>query len=143
LAVFLAPIHVEFKALRLWEAEGEVALTDGGLKVGCRSLTTIREIPLPGVTTEQRAKFAILCSLEVHRDLVYRRWADNWLSGQDRSARAAMAARAASEAARAARVAARAAAWEAASEAASEAAWEAAWEASEIDLITIARKAVL
>lgn len=74
LAVLLAPIHVSFDDMRLWEAEGEIAVSDG-TKVGCKTLTTVREIPLPTVTTEQRVKFAILCALEVYDDPAFAAWA--------------------------------------------------------------------
>lgn len=37
---------------------------DGQLKCGCKTLTTVREIPLPAITTEMRVRFAILCAKE-------------------------------------------------------------------------------
>jgi len=91
LAVFLNPIHADFKDPQLWEAEGHVAQNDRGLKVGCKSLTTIREMDLPTVTKEQRVRFAILCALEVCKEEGFRKWADGWLSGEDRSESAAYA----------------------------------------------------
>ena len=98
-AVLMNPIHADFKNPRLWEAEaeGEVGLRDGQLKCGCRTLTTIREIPLPAVTTEMRVRFAILCAKEVCASYsAWNAWADKWLSGEDRTqAAAAEAARAA------------------------------------------------
>ena len=119
IAVLLNPIHANFQNPRLWEAEGEVGLRDGQIKCGCKTLTTIREIPLPAITTEMRVRFAILCAKEVCACLSWNAWADKWLSGEDRSWASADAAAWAARAA-----AARAAAW--ASEAASEAAWTAA-----------------
>ena len=60
----------------------------------------------PGVQHEtsgdgdiQKVAFGILCSLEVCQSPEYRRWAEDWLSGTDRSARAARAAWAAARAA--------------------------------------------
>jgi len=91
LAVILNPIHAAYKDPVLWEGEGEVVKSDG-LKVGCKRATTIRRIPLPQVTTEQRVKFAILCALQVYRDPGFRSWAEDWLSGADRSWGAAQAA---------------------------------------------------
>ena len=138
LAVLLNPVHVGFKKPRLWEAEGEVARTDHGLKVGCLSLTTLCELPLPVITTTQRVRFAILCAKEVCKNKQWNAWADAWLSGKDRTkesarARAAEAARAwaAAEAAEAAWAAAEAAeaAWAARAWAAAEAAR--AWAAAE------------
>jgi hypothetical protein len=92
LAVFLNPIHAAFRKPRLWEAEGEIALNDKGLKVGCVTLTTVREIPLPTVTTEQRVRFGILCALEVCSEPSFVKWANAWLDGSDRSARSAESA---------------------------------------------------
>ena len=129
IAVLMNPEHAGFDpdSMRLWEAEGEVGLREGQLKCGCKTLTTVREISVPEITTEMRVRFAILCVKEVCREAAWNKWADGWLSGEDRSeARAAEAAsRAASRAA----------------SKASEAAWAAAWAASEVDLFAIAETA--
>lgn len=85
LAVLLSPIHVDFNNPKLWEAEGEIRKTDNGLKVGCIRLRTIKQIPLPKVTTEQRVRFAILCAMEVYTSPEWVEWAQNWLSGKDRT----------------------------------------------------------
>jgi len=145
-AVFMNPIHAYFPHPRLWEAEGEIALRDGPLKCGCVSLTTVREIPLPVVTTEQRVRFAILCAKAVCRDESWNKWADKWLSGEDRSKAGAAGAGEATEAARAAAAAAAAAgageaAWAAreAAVAVEAGAWAAAWA---VDLCAIAGEAV-
>ena len=161
IAVLLNPIHANFPNPRLWEAEGEVGLRDGQFKCGCKTLTTVREIPLPSITTEMRVRFAIMCAKEVCADLPWNAWADRWLSGEDRSeaadaaaaaeaARAAMEAEAAEAAAyRSAQAAAAAAARSA--QAAAAAAWAAraaraaAWAAREvghgINIFEIAEKA--
>ena len=97
-AVLMNPIHANIQNPRLWEAEGEIAMRDGQLKCGCKTLTTVREIPLPSITTETRVRFAILCAKEECADLPWNAWADRWLSGEDRSEAAAGAA---AEAARA------------------------------------------
>ena len=141
IAVLMNPIHANLPNPRLWEAEGEVGLRDGQIKCGCATLTTIREIPLPSITTEMRVRFGILCAKEVCAYPAWNAWADRWLSGEDRTqaarARAARTAWAAATRARAAaREAARAAAWaaEAAASAASAAyrsAEAAAWAAAE------------
>jgi hypothetical protein len=98
-AVLLNPTHADFKNPRLWESEGEVALRDGQLKCGCKTLTTVREIPLPKITTEMRVRFGILCAKEVCADLSWNAWADRWLSGGVRSEAAAGTAAAAAWAA--------------------------------------------
>ena len=61
LAVLFNPIHANIRDPKLWESEGEVAKTDRGAKVGCVSLTTLRELPLPVATDEIRRRFAMLC----------------------------------------------------------------------------------
>jgi hypothetical protein len=132
LAVLLNPIHGNFRNPVLWECDGDVCVTDHGLKVGCTRLRTDKIIPLPSVTDTQRTAFGILCAKKVCKDAAWNTWADNWLSGVDRS----MAAAAAAEAARAWA----AAAAEAAARAAAEAA--AAEAGLDIDLAAIARKAM-
>ncbi|HRT22354.1 MAG TPA: hypothetical protein P5318_19765 [Candidatus Hydrogenedentes bacterium] len=151
IAVLLNPTHANFQNPRLWEAEGEVGLRDGQLKCGCKTLTTVREIPLPSITTEMRVRFAILCAKEVCADLSWNAWADKWLSGEDRSVEAAKAAAWASydaaawavEAVAAAAYrpswAAKAAAW--AAEDAAAAVYRASWGKCCMDLAAIAEKA--
>ena len=159
IAVLINPIHANFKNPRLWEAEGEIAIRDGQLKCGCKTLTTIREIPLPAITTEMRVRFAILCAKEVCADPAWIAWADKWLSGEDRTqAAAAIAARATVEA-RGVRWPTEAAAWAARAavearatiaaratveaRAAEAAAWaaEAAVAAGDTDIFALAEKA--
>jgi hypothetical protein len=133
LAQLLNPIHADISDPILWECEAsDEMLNDNGLKSCHRSLTTLRQIPLPLVSTEQCIRFAILCTLEVCDDPSYVQWAHNWLSGVDRSEAAAWAAEAAARAAEAVARAAKAAARAA----------EAAAAARPIDLIALARKAV-
>jgi hypothetical protein len=152
LAVLLNPIHCGYSRFRLWEAEGEIGKNDKGLKVGTRSLTTIREIPIPKITTKQKIRFAILCAMAVYKDQTWTDWANNWLSGKDRSAATAVVAAEAAEAAAVVAVAAYAAA---AAEAAAAAAVVTAYGAEAaavvaaevaasktLDLIAIAHKAV-
>ena len=155
IAVLLNPIHGDFENPRLWEAEGEVGLRDGQLKCGCKTLTTVREIPLPKITTEMRVRFAILCAKEVCACLAWNAWADKWLSGEDRTQAAAEAAEGRAEAraeaawaesraaARAeawtARAAERAAALAAAARVAERAAALAAWDGT--DIFALAEKA--
>ena len=127
LATFLDPIHANFGATaRLWEATAEGRFKDdSGLKLGCTRLTTIKEIPLIVVTTEQRVEFAIRCAQQVYTYADWILWAENWLCGKDRSQAAAWGAeRAAAEAA------ARAAMW-------------AAMWAAPLDFARIARQVVL
>jgi hypothetical protein len=89
LAVLLNPVHAGIAEPLLWECEGEVVASDGQLKVGCKSLTTIRQVPLPEITLNQKAAFGILCVLNVYREPNFVAWAEDWLSGINRSKRAA------------------------------------------------------
>src|SRR5208282_5041232 len=148
IAVIMNSVHASFKNPQLWECEGIVIKDDYGLKCGCRSITTIRRIPLPEISVEQTIRFAIGVASLVCSNESWRRWAVDWLTGKDRTAEAAeararatawaaaaaaaaAAARAAGAAAAAARAARAAEAWaEAAAEAAAGAAAAAAAEAS-------------
>ena len=89
LAVFLNPIHGGFINPILWECDGIVRATDHWLKVGCTSLTTLRQIPLHMATTEQRIRFAIACALSVYQESSFVAWATDWISGTNRSEKAA------------------------------------------------------
>ena len=66
---------------------------------------------ISGMTPTQQVRYAILCAWEVCDDAHWRKWAQDWLNGGDRSARAAKAVWAAmgADAARAAEWAAEAA----------------------------------
>ena len=57
LAVLLNPIHAKFESPRLWEAEASGKILDEPLKSGCKTLTTIKEIPLPEISRVQRIVF--------------------------------------------------------------------------------------
>lgn len=95
LAMMMNSEHANIKDPVCWEAEGEVGKSDNGLKVGCRTLTTVRIVEPPVVTTEHRVRFAILCAVDVYKEPQFVAWAKSWLSGDDRSERAATAAAAA------------------------------------------------
>lgn len=149
LALLMNPIHAKICNPRLWECEGQIGKREGQLKCGCRTLTTVREIALPEITTEQRVRFAIACAWPTCQIAEWRTWARKWLTGKDRTAEAAWAAVWAAETAWAAE-----AAWAAAWAAAAAAEWAAAavWAAeaavwarkvrANLDLIRIAEWAV-
>lgn len=103
LAVLVNPIHARFSNPRLWEGfvpEGEELHEP--LKSGSRIFTTTREITLPRITRTQRTIFGILCAKVMYHDPAWNTWADNYISGKDRSIASAAAARAAAYAAHAA-----------------------------------------
>jgi hypothetical protein len=59
LALMLNPIHANFKPVRAWEAIGSGKSKSDGLKIGYESVTTVKELPVPPISTEQRVRFAI------------------------------------------------------------------------------------
>ena len=93
IAVLMNPIHADFTNPKLWEAEASGKIINEALKSGCKTLTTIKEIPLPEVSGVQKIAFGILCAKEVYDDKAWNKWADKWLSGDDRSKETANAAR--------------------------------------------------
>lgn len=99
LAALLCPLHFsDCDGLVLWECDGDGEIKrDGQLKCGVTRLTTVRQIPLLLVTTEMCVRFAILCAKKVCENKAWNEWADKWLSGEDRSDRAASAAWVAAE----------------------------------------------
>ena len=91
-AVLFNPIHANIEKPVLWEVKVRKVVASDGLKVGVKECTTVKQIPLPTITTEQRVRFAIYCALEVYNKPGFVRWAKGWLSGEDTSADAAEAA---------------------------------------------------
>jgi len=78
--------------MRLWECVGE-PVVDDYVKVGCTTLTTLREIPRPEVELDRRVRFGILAARTVWSEKVWIDWSESWLSGIDRSAEAAQEGR--------------------------------------------------
>jgi len=82
--------HGQYRCPLLWESRGCVGKNDHGLKVGCTWLRTIKRLPMPQISTKQRVRFAILCALAAGGcKRSWRRWAKQWLSGEDRTAKSA------------------------------------------------------
>ena len=92
LAVLMNPIHAAINNPKLWKCRITKPVADDGTKLGTKKCTTIKETPIPNITTEQRVTFAILCAKIVYKDKDWNTWADNWLKGIDRSTAAAHAA---------------------------------------------------
>ena len=151
LALLMNPGQANIVKPNLWEAEGEIGISDG-TKVGCKKLKTIKQLPLPKLSAATFTAFGIFCAKTVYSDEKWNAWADKWLDGTDRSigaaAEAAVRAAGAAEwaAVWAAEAAAGAAEWAAvraaeaaeaaagaaeAAGAAAWAAWAAAWAAEE------------
>jgi hypothetical protein len=88
-AAIFNPIHADIKNPRLWEVRVKRVVANDNTKVGVKSCTTIKQIPLPEITTNQRVRFAIYCALKVYSDAGFVKWANGWLDGTDRTAYAA------------------------------------------------------
>jgi len=84
-AVFMNPVHARFKQPILWKATGQVVKRDRKLKCGCFSLRVHEKLELPVISTTQRVKIAIYCSLVHETSEQYKNWATKWLSGEDRT----------------------------------------------------------
>ena len=148
LAAFVNPIHGDYdpKTMILWEFAPDSEVTGDALKRACKSGMTVRQIPIPEITTEQRVEVGIRAAKLVCNDKRWNTWADKWLSGEDRTEDAAWAARDAAWAAEAAAWATWAAATraagaaEAAATKAAGAAEAAAWAG--IDILAIIKQVV-
>jgi hypothetical protein len=89
LAALMNPMHERFRLPRLWEAKVDVEWEPHEAIVACRSVTTLRQVPLPTITGEHHARFAVLCARAAyqrgeHTD-EFGAWAEGWLAGHDRS----------------------------------------------------------
>ena len=103
LAVLHNPIHADIENPRLFEAKvSGKCLKDRQLKIGYTKATLIKELPLPVVALNQRIAYGILCAKITCKDKTFIKWANNWLSGKDRTVDAAHAAAHAAYAAHAA-----------------------------------------
>jgi len=103
LAVLRNPCDAQFKNPQCWlfEPEGESLIES--LKCGFQAGTTVKRVPLPRFTTNQKVVFAILCakaSPDWQGKAAWNTWADKWLSGEDRTVSAAVAVAVAVAAAR-------------------------------------------
>ena len=92
LAVLMNPVHANFKSPRLWEAESSGEELHEPLKSGSKTLTTLKEIPLPEISLIQKVAFGILCAKKVCKNKEWNAWADKWLSGVDRTTESAKVA---------------------------------------------------
>lgn len=84
-AAMFNPIHAKIKHPVLWGCRVKSVVVNDQLMAGVKSCTTTKKIPLPDITTNQRVRFAILVALEVYTDTGFIKWAQGWLSRDDRS----------------------------------------------------------
>ena len=99
IAILMNPIHANHIDPLLWEADTPKSYAYDGTKGGCKTLTTLRQIPIPQFTSEQLITIAIKCALAVYHEKSFVVWANKWLEGTDRIRSAAIAARIATRAA--------------------------------------------
>lgn len=93
LAVALNPIHADFAEPHLWRCEvGGAEKHDCGLKSGYTEVTTVERMEVPTIPTAALVRWSITLALQVYSDAAFERWAQAWLSGEDRSERAEWAA---------------------------------------------------
>ncbi len=131
LAVLRNPTDANFENPNLWECETAGEHKHETLKSGCKTLTTIKQLPLPQMSTKQRVRCAVRIAMLVmnkwksctEENAVWRVWAEEYLISANTTA-----AKAAADAAYAANAAANAAyaAYAAANAAANAAAYAAA-----------------
>ena len=92
LAVLRNPVDADFNNPQCWLFEGEGESLIEPLKCGFKAGTTVKRVPLPRFTTNQKVAFAIFCA-KAAPDWAGKdkwiTWADKWLSGDDRAANAA------------------------------------------------------
>jgi len=93
LAVLHNPIHADIKNPRLFEVEVRgKSKFDKQLKCGFRKMRLTKEIPLPKITINQITAYGILCAKNNYKNGTWIKWANDWLSGKDRSRVAACVA---------------------------------------------------
>ena len=91
--LFLNPVHIDIENPRLFRAEVEGNFIDNnGLNCGYSRARLIEELPVPQISPVQRVRFAIFCVKEVYKEKKWNEWADNWLSGKDRTEESATSA---------------------------------------------------
>ena len=84
--LFMNPNHANIENPRLFRAEVEGKfLDDHGLKCGYTKARLVEELPVPQISPVQRVRFAIFCVKEVYKGKKWNEWANNWLSGKDRT----------------------------------------------------------
>ena len=89
--LFMNPIYANIPNPRLFRAEVEGKfLDDNGLNCGYTKARLIKELPVPQISPVQRVRFAIFCVKEVYKERKWNKWADNWLSGKDRTKESAV-----------------------------------------------------
>jgi class 3 adenylate cyclase len=88
-AALLNGLNERFRLPRLWETTVDAELKPGDAMVDCREVSAIRQIPLPTLTAQHHAKFAVHCARVAYEGALHEEefgaWADGWLVGHDNS----------------------------------------------------------
>ena len=85
IAVFFQYSYACADYSRLYEVLPEGKIVEDWSKCGSTKLTLVKELEIPKVSVIQTLAFTILCALAVCEDPIFVGWANNWLSGKDRS----------------------------------------------------------
>lgn len=97
-AVLLTARHKIIENPVLWSASGDIS-SGHCSEAFCTRLQTIAIQELPVYTAQQRAVFALTCTLQACDDAVFQAWAADWIAGSGRAADPAAAYMAAVDAA--------------------------------------------
>jgi len=90
IAVFMNPVHGNIKPpLRCFEIEIDAIVTHDGTKGGCKHAKCLREVTVPKLSLTQMTHISIRCAMVVYKEASWVSWAENWLSGKDRTSKAA------------------------------------------------------
>jgi hypothetical protein len=86
MAAMFNPIHANIDNPRLFEIEASEIINQDFAKLACKSQMLVKEIPLPTLSDEQRQEVAIRCAMLIPgAPLLWTNWANDWLSGKDRT----------------------------------------------------------
>jgi len=89
--LFMNLTYVNIGNPRLFRAEVEGKfLDDNGTRCGYSRARLVEELTVPQISLVQRVRFAILCAKKVYKEKEWNEWADNWLSGKDRTKESAV-----------------------------------------------------
>src|SRR3990167_7393871 len=85
LAVLMNPVHAKYIPAVLFQCEVPRIVVDDGTKIGFKKCTPLKQVSMPEVTAIISVRFGILAALTVCNKKAFKQWAENWLSGKNRS----------------------------------------------------------
>ncbi len=92
-AALLNSFNERLQRPHLWELEVDGEVEPEDTLVPCTGATALRQVALPNLSPEDRARCAVLATREAYRSGLFApefdEWSRAWLEGQDRSAEAA------------------------------------------------------